>query len=55
MRALPVIVVMGAFLGLGCQQQEAPSAEAPAAAVPAAPKHSANLPPLHPSNIVSNS
>jgi len=56
MRALFVIMAIGGLVALGCQREEsAPqSAAAPAAAEkPAAPQHASNLPPLHPTNIVS--
>jgi uncharacterized surface protein with fasciclin (FAS1) repeats len=54
MRALLLITVIGGILVLGCQRQDAAAPPDPtqtAAAV--APKHASNLPPLHPTNIVS--
>lgn len=54
MRALWVMTVLGGLLVLGCEPREAAEgAKSGAAAQPAARKHVSNLPPLHPTNIVS--
>jgi uncharacterized surface protein with fasciclin (FAS1) repeats len=54
MRALIAIAAVGGLVALGCQREQAAPATAPApAAQPAAAQHASNLPPLHPTNIVS--
>ena len=51
MRALGWIAIVAGITVLGCQEEKAPAPAAGAAR--AAPKHASNLPPLHPTNIVS--
>ena len=51
MRVILIVTAIGACLALGCQRQEAAAPDS--AARKPARKHASNIPPLHPTNIVS--
>lgn len=53
MRRVIAIGILGGFLALGCQQEEAPAGNEVDATRAAPAEHRSNLPPLHPNNIVS--